>query len=379
MQTLVIDGEAFLNVVPNPKSKFGSRLQLIDGQRVGNPGGETNSRFRKDGVNFDEFGNVDSYCVYDIPDNNYSYYNQGSYQFFPAETTIHLFRQEQPDQTRGLSWFSAVIPLLQQAREYTAAVIEAAKSGAKTYMSVETTDGFIANGWDGFYSIPGGQELGAGNLYETGNGSIRVMSPGLSLKPVQSSQPVSGNDAFIDSILTQVGYSLGLPRNRATGSSASYNFASGKLDNQPFELLIKDLQELIKVDACDKIFEHFYKSIYTDLLELFEVEEIPSYDDCDWSWTFPNPPLVDAQQTATTNAIKLKSNQATMEEIWAETHTTDFEDVRETFLRDRQDFPETFGASLKEGIEDNTSINYPSAPSVPHVEEGEESNENDLY
>lgn len=381
MQTLVVDGEAFLFLGYNPKKRDGLDLCLIDSQRVGNPAGEITTRSLQDGVYIDAFGNPYQYCIYDVPDNEGSYYHSDAYKLIPADQIFHLFREDLAGQTRGISWFAAALPLLQQLREYTAAVIQSAKRGAKLVATIETQTGFGLDEFRDQYALPGEEiEYVDGNpaplirydawgVRKTDNGDTLILPPGTTQKAFDSSQPATEAASFTSSILGQIGYSLGLPRNKATGSSHEYNFASGRLDNQPFEMLIKTLQlDIFERRCCDRLFIDFYRCIAPEIFERFD--DAPAPGDIEWEWVWPSPPLIDPESTARTNAIRLKSLQTTPEEVWAETHAfSEFDDVRDTLKVDAAQFPTVFGLNETGSVGDNTAINEPKSAPVESVED----------
>lgn len=369
MESVVVDGEAFVSLVPNPAVGIGIGAVLIDSQRIGNPNGRPSSRREQDGVELDEFGNVRRYCVYDLPDLECAFYDSSRYSYLPAEQVFCLFRRDLPGQTRGISWFAPVLPYLQQLREYTQATVEAAKAGAKVFATVETQSGYALDCVDEHYLEPGSYQYQAYDSFETPNGKLVHLPVGTTLKGFTPTQPTTAADAYTANLLSQIGYSMGLPRNKATGSSHEYNFASGRLDNQPFEMLIDELQrDVFERSLVDKIFEYFYRLIAPELFARFE--DVPSPSDVDWEWLWPKPPLVDAEATARTNAIRVKSGQATLEEIWRESHPfEDWEDVRERILRDRKDFPEFFGSSPEKPNETGTRFGELQTQPVSSEEE----------
>ena len=335
MESLVVDGDAFHFFGANPRTELGLDLTLLDSQRVGNPDGKLSTPTLQDGVFLDVWGNPLEYCVYDLPKTEGGYYRQNEYQLV----------------------------------------------GARFVSSVETQQGFNLDDFNEVYALPGdGSDYGdaapageyapipydAWGTFHTRNGDSLVMPPGTTLKGFNPSQPTTEASAYTANILSQIGYSTGLPRNKATGSSHEYNFASGRLDNQPFEMLIQTLQlDLFERKACDRIFKYFYAALEPDLLERFDASETPTPDELEWEWVWPQPPLVDAESTARTNAIRLQSLQATLSEVWNETHAfSEFDDVRDQFRRDEKDFPNVFGvkddASKAPGA--NTATDEPKAP-----------------
>ena len=378
MRSLVVDGEAFLFVAPNPKIREGFNLKLLDSLRVGNPDSRLSTPTLQDGVYLDAYGNVEAYCVYRVPEALTSFYRSNEYDIIGASQIFHLFRPDFPGQTRGASWFQAALPLLQQLREYTAAVIESAKRSAKLVLSFETQQGFPLELFNEYFAQPtdapieepadpsyGYVPWDSWGTFHTQNGDSLVLPPGTTQKSIDPAQPTTEASAFTSNILGQIGYSLGLPRNKATGSSHEYNFASGRLDNQPFEMLIKTLQiDLFERRALDKLFNYFYESIAPDVYS--EFDDAPEVDAIEWEWVWPEPPLIDPESQARTNSIKLQSLQTTLSECWNQTHPfSEFADEREEILRDAKDFPNVFG--LKDAaapVQENTDIAEPKAPPI---------------
>ena len=71
-----------------------------------------------------------------------------------------------------------------------------------------------------------------------------------------------------------------------------------------------------------------------------------------------------------TNAIRLKSAQATLSEVWNKEHPfSDFDEMRGEIMRDERDFPQVFDLPIVAesfGVEGNTTIQEPAAPGVPN-------------
>lgn len=349
VQTIVVDGEAFLCITDNPRRELRFSVELLDSQRVGNPNGKRSDARLQDGIVLDPFGNPDAYYVFQTPENDSSYYDSHKYEIMPANHVFHLFREDFAGQTRGMSWFAPVLQMLQQLRAYTEATIEAAKAGARVWASVETQNGFDV---DNYLDIEKDVLYDAYSSFETPNGRILMLPAGTTMRGFNPTQPTTAADAYTANLLSQIGYAMGLPRNKATGSSHEYNFASGRLDNQPFELLISTLQkDTLERDFCDRLFGFFYETIYPDLLQINE--DAPRLVDSDWEWDWPSPPLVDAEATARSNAILVKSGQRTLREVWEELHPEgDFDKASREIERDRQRFPEIYGVTNSQQTEE---------------------------
>lgn len=375
MQAIVTDGEAFVVVRNNPRKLEGFDLYLLDAQRVGNPNGAPDTLEQQDGITFDEYGNVVAYTVYESPKNACSGYMASRFQTVAPDVMFHLFRQDFAEQTRGISWFAPCLNLLQQLNEYTQASVEAAKQGARVWATIETSEGFVPA--VDYLSLEQGVPYDSYSAVETPNGKLLTLPPGTTARGFSPTQPTTAADAYTANLLSQIGYTLGLPRNKATGSSHEYNFASGRLDNQPFELLITTLQrDLFERDLCDKVFMFFYRGLIPDLIQAgFQVAPL---DDIDWEWTWPSPPLVDAEATARTASIQLKSGQRSMREVWETIHPEgDFNSAVNEIAKEAALFPSFFGVASKETIEPQeaatpesaTRIDEPKAHARPVLEE----------
>lgn len=377
MQSIVTDGEAFIVVKNNPRKRENFDLYLLDSQRVGNPNGAPDTITQQDGISFDEFGNVTGYTVYDAPKSAAAGYMSSQYQVLPPELVFHLFRQDFAEQTRGISWFAPCLDLLQQLDEYTRASVEAAKQGARVWATIETSEGFVPS--IEYLDLESNVPYDAYKSVETPNGKLLTLPPGTTARGFSPAQPTTAADAYTANLLSQIGYALGLPRNKATGSSHEYNFASGRLDNQPFELLITTLQrDLFERDLCDKVFEFFYRSIVPDLIS--RGYTAAPIEDITWEWIWSDPPLVDAEATARTASIQLKSGQRSMREIWERLHPEgDFCQAAKEIKLEATEFPEFFGVSGGGGSLETdattpieaTRLDEPKAPPTASVTEGD--------
>lgn len=366
VKSLVVDGELFLLESANPKRKIWPvNYQVIDPQRIGNPNGRPWSPRAQDGIFFDEFGNIDAFCLYRIPEQDSTYYDSGRYEIIPAESIHYAFKENLPESTRGWSWFAPVLESMGRLRDYEDGVIEAAKSAACTFATIETQNGFV----DGNSALTIGEEAPyySWQCHTPQRNKIIQLPPETTLKAFQPAQPTTNVPEFISAQVARLGRGMGLTRNRATGSSHEYNFSSGKLDSQPFEMLVGCLQrDLLELDVMDRLFSDFYTGIRPRLL--MKYPDAPDLEDADWTWRWPKPPLVDEEAQARADAIRVKSCQATIREIWEDRHPDSrFEEVKAEIDADRKAYPEVYGAQTgdADGIAPEakgTRINEPKAP-----------------
>lgn len=368
VKSLVVDGELFLLESANPKRPiWGVNYQVIDPQRIGNPNGKPWSPRMQDGIFFDEFGNVEAFCLYNIPETDCTFYDSGRYQVISADNLHYAFKENLPEVTRGWSWFAPVLESMGRLRDYEDGVIEAAKSAANTFATIETQGGFV----DGTSALTIGEDTPyyPWTCHTPQRNKIIQLPPETTLKAFQPAQPTTNVPEFISNQVARLGRGMGLTRNRATGSSHEYNFSSGKLDSQPFEMLIQCLQrDLLELDVMDKLFSDFYVGITPRLV--MKYGDAPTLEDADWSWRWPKPPLVDEEAQARADAIRVKSYQATIREIWEDRHPDSrFEEVKAEIDADRKAYPEIYGAAPDTAEQvappaEGTRINEPKAPEI---------------
>lgn len=367
VKSLVVDGEMFLLESANPKRPiWGVNYQVIDPQRIGNPNGQPWSPRQQDGLFFDEFGNIEAFCLYDIPDTDCSFYNSARYQVITADNIHFAFKENLPETTRGWSWFAPVLESMGRLRDYEDGVIEAAKSASNTFATIETQSGFIDG--NSALTIGEGTDYYPWTCHTPQRNKIIQLPPETTLKAFQPAQPTTNVPEFVSQQVARLGRGMGLTRNRATGSSHEYNFSSGKLDSQPFEMLIECLQrDLLELDIMDKLFSDFFNGIRPGLIMKYG-EAVPDLAAADWTWRWPKPPLVDEEAQARADAIRVKSYQATIREIWEDRHPDSrFEEVKAEIDADRKNFPEIYGAQAgdADGVAPEakgTRINEPKAP-----------------
>ena len=124
------DGEAFAVLAQNPRLSTNVTLdiQLIEADRVTDD--EMNADGRSvDGITFDSFGNPVSYNVLKAHPGGTASFGTDSVTV-KAENMIHVFRQDRPEQHRGIPEITSALPLFAHLRRFTLAVVSAAEAAA---------------------------------------------------------------------------------------------------------------------------------------------------------------------------------------------------------------------------------------------------------
>ncbi|MFO0180220.1 MAG: phage portal protein, partial [Planctomycetota bacterium] len=221
-QSKAIDGEAFAMLVTNEalRSPIKLDLKLIEAEQVTDPDDRQN---HADGIRFDQFGNPASYTVLrEHPGSGTT--STEKLSPVPAENMIHWFGVDRPGQVRGIPDITPALPLFAQLRRFTLAVLAAAETAASFAAVLYTTA--PANGEaddvDPFLPIEIEQRM------------MTTVPAGWQMGQLRPEQPCSTYAEFKRELINEIARCLNMPFNVAACNSASYNYASGRLDHQVY-------------------------------------------------------------------------------------------------------------------------------------------------
>jgi len=218
------DGEAFIILAQNPKLKTNVRLdlQLIEADRVTDDELTSDER-RVDGITFDSFGNPVSYRVLKFHPGGTESFNT-EFITVRAENMIHVFRQDRPEQHRGIPEITAALPLFAHLRRFTLAVVSAAEAAAD-FAGILYTDSPASGEADAVEAM---------DTIQLERNMLLTMPGGWKMSQVDPKQPVTTYGEFKHEILNEIARCLSMPYNIAAGNSSGYNYASGRLDHQTY-------------------------------------------------------------------------------------------------------------------------------------------------
>lgn len=290
------DGEAFILMAQNPRLKTNVKLdlQLIEADRV------TDDEFQKDtssvdGIVFDQFGNPVAYKVLKS--------HPGSRDSFEtktitvkAENMIHVFRQDRPEQHRGIPEVTSALPLFAHLRRFTLAVVSAAEAAAD-FAGVLYTDA-PANGE--------ADAVEAMDSIQLERNMLLTMPGGWKMAQVDPKQPVTTYGEFKREILNEISRCLNIPFNIAAGNSSGYNYASGRLDHQTYYKSLKVDRSYIEDVVLDRVLEMWLAE-----WRLVAKKEIDTCD-CRHMWFWDGQEHVDPQKEANAQSTRLQSRTTTL-------------------------------------------------------------------
>ena len=290
------DGEAFAYMAQNPNLKSNVRLdlQLIEADRVTDD--ELNvDESTVDGITFDPFGNPKSYKVLkNHPGGTASF--DLDFKVIRAEDMIHVFRQDRPEQHRGIPEITSALPLFAHLRRFTLAVVSAAEAAAD-FAGVLYTDA-PANGE--------ADSVEAMDTIQLERNMLLTMPGGWKMAQVDPKQPVTTYGEFKREILNEIARCLNIPFNIAAGNSSGYNYASGRLDHQTYYKSLKVDQAFMEEVVLDRILERWLRE--WSLVNRTKVDPC----DCHHVWFWDGHEHVDPSKEATAQEKRLKNRTTTL-------------------------------------------------------------------
>lgn len=308
-QARAVDGEAFAMLTNNKRLRTPAQLdlKLVEADQVAAPLSRLFSTANYvDGIVFDADGEPAAYHVLKTHPGELLAPFTFDYETVPADKMLHWFRCDRPGQVRGVPDIMPSLPLFSQLRRYTLAVIAAAETAADFAAILETT----ANA-----DTDASSDVEAFDLLEIEKRMMTVAPAGWSLKQFDAKQPTTTYAQFKSEILNEIARCLNMPFNVAAGNSASYNYASGRLDHQMyFKALDVDRSELEE----RLLMAIFYAWLDEMILVAGAIPAgLPPFGDWSVTWFWDGREHVDPQKEAGAQQTRLSSNTTTLAREYA--------------------------------------------------------------
>ena len=295
------DGEAFAILAQNPNLRSDVRLdiQLVEADRVTDDELQSDGS-AVDGITFDRFGNPKTYKVLKNHPGGTQSFGTDSV-IVKAENMIHTFRQDRPEQHRGIPEITSALPLFAHLRRFTLAVVSAAEAAAD-FAGVLYTD-----------APPNGEAdaVEAMDSIQLERNMLLTMPGGWKMAQVDPKQPVTTYGEFKHEILNEISRCLNIPYNIAAGNSSGYNYASGRLDHQTYYKSLKVDRAFMEEAVLDRILERWLRE--------WALANRMALDmcDCRHTWFWDGHEHVDPSKEATAQEKRLKNHTTTLASEYA--------------------------------------------------------------
>lgn len=197
----------------DPGDVYGTKVQLIEADRVANPNWSADRADLAGGVQIDADGVP---VAYHMTNRHPGELTSGRLEWtaVPARFTdgrpvvLHLFDRLRPNQSRGIPYLAPVIEALHELGEYTDAEVRAAVISAYFTVFVKkptaSEEGPLPTGQSS-------QNGGDGDEIELAPGAIIDLAEGEDVTIADPGRPNPAMDAFLTAMLRQIGVALELP------------------------------------------------------------------------------------------------------------------------------------------------------------------------
>lgn len=236
----VESGEVFAVLITNPALDHPVKLdiRLVEADQVATPHVQPIDPTRVDGIDYDAAGNPTFYSILKAHPGSGSIDSMSATRE-PARNVVHYFRPKRPGQGRGYPEIASALPLFAYQRRFELATVQAAETAANIAAVVQT----------GAPADDEGEEVSPMSTIPLERGVATFLPYGYQIGQVKAEHPTTTFREFMGQLIRSFARAIGLPFNIASGDSSGYNYASGRLDHQTFDELIK-----IERDSIERIF-----------------------------------------------------------------------------------------------------------------------------
>ena len=302
------DGEAFAILINNEELPGAIKLdlRLVEADQVTTPDLSFLSRNPAvDGIVFDKAGNPIEFHVLRNHPGEPRGANRLDYERIPAESVVHLLRCDRPDQRRGVPEITPALPLFAMLRDYSLATLDFAKAAAY-FSGILYTD-----------APPSGEADAVEPLdpIELDRNMLLTMPGGWKMSQLQAEQPTGTYAEFKREVLNEIARCLNMPFNVAAGNSASYNYASGRLDHQTYFKSIRIDQSRIETLVLDRILAAWFDEAV--LVGGLLPSGLGPIADWPHQWFWDGHEHVDPAKEANAQATRLASHTTTLADEYA--------------------------------------------------------------
>jgi lambda family phage portal protein len=228
----------------------------------------------------------------------------------PASEVIHLYLQERPAQTRGVSWFAAGIQRLHHLAGYEQAALVRARAASALM-------GFITSP-EGAGDTYGEEVIDGEHVTTFEPGMFKTLFPGQSVEVPQINAPDGQLEPFVRGMLRAFASGIGVNYAALSGDYSMSNYSSSRLAQIEDRDCWKVLQQYLIDELLTPVFERWLEAAV-----LSGALSLPTYDlspdrfcACRWmarGWSYIDP-LKDAQA----DNLAIRSGTKTQAQVVAE-------------------------------------------------------------
>ena len=353
----LVDGDAWAAIKyrkPTMGSIYSTKIQLFEASRVCNPNDmaayrntdnmtvESRNSFNNNrilnGVEIDADGAVVAYWVanrvpYD-PTNNSQRLEWTRVEAFGRRTGMPLILQvsheERPEQYRGVPYLAPAIEVLKQVSRYTNAELSAAiiKSFFTLFFTTSGTTSDLGDVLSETYAPA--EQIDPDDLrhIEVGPGTLNLLPSGVDVKAIDGSRTQSTFEEFTNSLIAQIGASLGIPSEVLMNRfQSSYSAARAALLQA--STMFRTRRTWFARDFCQPVYEAWLaEAVAIGRIDApgFGADPLITQAWTGASWYGPVMGLLDPVKEVNGAALRVKYGFSTAEREAAELTGTSYDD-----------------------------------------------------
>jgi capsid protein len=314
----LVDGESFGIVTANPRVSHPVKLDVvpIECDQVTTPYVPYRREGVIDGVTFDEFGNP---LTYDIlpqhPGSQWAVYYQEPKQV-AARYVLHWFAMRRPQQHRGVPECKSTMQVGASSRRWREATVSAAETAASfaalLYTEMPPGD---AEPVAPFSTLPIERRM------------MAALPMGYRAEQMQAQHPNTSYDSFNRAQISEQARPKNMPYNMAACDSSQSNYASGRLDFQPYFAGV----DIERADCEDCVLDKLFVQWWREAALVFGFGDPRQPPERSWDW--PNHPVADITSEASAVNMRLRNGTTTLRQVYAEAGD-DYESAVEAMASD---------------------------------------------
>lgn len=379
----MVNGDALALVMwmPRADSRWSTRLQMIEADRLATPPWLMGVENIRGGIEQDKYGAPIAYWINKIhPGDKYGLYTakQDDWERIPAFTrwgrrrVIHLCDKKRDRQSRGKSVFAPVMREFKVAGEYLGAELHAAAANAliAAFLESDLDQQSVAE-------IFGADSASATGYWQTvaekynrkkmESGMFLTLPVGTRLSGYNPNRPNTAFDGFMESIMRHMAAGLNMPYELLLKDFSKTNYSSARaalLEAWRYFLSTRKwLQDYWLNPIYEAWLEEAINAEWVDAPDFYDNRY--AYRKC--RWVFSGRGWVDPVKEANAAQLRMESGLSTLEQECAE-QGLDWEEVLEQRARERArmaelDLLEPYQMAVNRPIIDNSQPEpNPTAP-----------------
>lgn len=339
-KSVLLDGECLVMLPFREirENDYTLRVQLIDADRLGTPYAPQTKNQIDEGVELDDYGSPIAYWIANR-NPNAELTNQPALEYKRVRmfgyysgrrNIIHLMPHERINQHRGVPFLAPVIEVLKQLGRYTDAELMAAVIGgiyAIFFQHEPREEGALGAeeyaSEEGYGGIPGLENITQEQLY----GAVMDLPEGVKPVSLSPSRPNVSFDAFVQSLVRQIGSALGLPAELILMQfTSSYSASRGALLEA--WKLFRYWRSWFAMNFCQPIYEEWM----TEAVLLGRIDAPGYFDDIvkqkayAWAeWTGPSQGQLDPVKEVNAAVLRVQNGFSTRQKETAELTGEDYD------------------------------------------------------